>query len=1057
MKKITTYAMLLLSLLMFFDSAQAQSPEGFVYQAQLRDKRGHALRNKKLKLNVMILSSPDENSIVWERLYKVRTDRSGMVSLVIEDGETPYFPAFSEIDWGHGTYYLYIELKNNHGVRGIGDPVLLYSVPYALHAKTCDNGGIDTSELEVGDILQFNGVGFEPATFSFYYQDKDADGYGNENGFVYSPVRPTGFVDLGGDTDDHNPEINPGMDEICGDGIDNNSDGVIDEFCNTDDDGDGYTELQGDCNDQNDAIYPGAFEIIDDGIDNNCNGQIDEDLSLICRDAVISVLDYAEENCPNDASCLTDSPDYIYFNDCVDFSCLVSMYNNQPSGYLLWTSEEKADYLIGHCGVIDSDGDGYAPVDGDLDDSEPSIYPGSPEICGDNIDNNQNGYVDEACDPNGDFDGDGYTPNQGDCDDIDANTYPGAPELADEIDNNCNGEIDEGVFDDNDGDGYSVADGDCDDANPDLNPGALEICRDGIDNNCDGQIDEECDVDGDGFTIDEGDCDDFDPEIYPGAVEILDELDNDCDGEIDEGFDLSDLDGDGISVAYGDCDDNDATVFPDATELIDGIDNDCDGELIFEEIDHDGDGYIPGIIDPESGWKGDPNVIGGDDWDDENPNIHPNAIDICDGIDNDLDGEVDEDCDSDGDGYTRNDGDCNNDDPLIHPGATELINGIDDNCDGQLSPNEKDYDGDGYISGVFDENTWQGSNDVIGGNDCNDEDININPSAEELINGIDDNCDGLLDPDEMDNDGDNYIPGEYNQSTIWLGSPTIHGGGDCDDNNSEINPGVPELINGIDDNCDGQLNPDEIDNDGDGYIPGIFDSDTGWLGSASVIGDNDCNDAIQTVYPGAPELIDGLDNNCDGQLDPNEIDNDGDGFIIGSIDPNGWNTYDSPQGGGDCDDNNELINPMADDIPDDGIDQNCDGEDAHLWYKDLDNDGYGDQNNEVVANTQPSGYVSNNEDCDDTNQNIYPGAPELIDGLDNNCDGQLNPNEIDNDGDGYVPGQIDSSGWFGSPNIIGGGDCNDNNGSINPGATEVVGDNVDNNCNGEIDETSSST
>ena len=726
---------------------------------------------------------------------------------------------------------------------------------------------------------------------------------------------------------------------------------------------------------------------MDDGIDNNCNGQIDEDLSLICRDAVISVLDYAEENCPNYPLCITDSPDYIYFNDCVDFNCMISMYNNPPSDFSLWTSEEKADYIIDNCGKIDSDGDGYAPADGDLDDSEPSIYPGSPEICGDNIDNNKNGSVDEGCNPNGDFDGDGYSPNQGDCDDVDANTYPGAPELADEIDNNCNGEIDEGIFDDNDSDGFSVADGDCDDTNPDINPGALEICRDGIDNNCDGQIDEECDLDQDGFTTDEGDCDDSNPEIYPGAVEILDDLDNDCDGEIDEDFDLSDVDGDGISVAYGDCDDNDATVFPGATELIDGIDNNCDGELIFEEIDNDGDGYIPGMIDPESGWKGDPNVLGGDDWDDENPDIHPNALDICDGLDNDMDGSFEEDCDFDGDGYTPDEGDCDDNNPLIHQGATELINGIDDNCDGQLSPDEKDYDGDGYILGTFNVSTWQGSSDIIGGNDCNDEDESINPSAEELINGIDDNCDGLLDPDEMDNDGDGYISGIIDNYTGWLGSQTIVGDGDCDDNNSAINPGAPELINGIDDNCDGHLDNLEIDNDGDGYILGTF-SDTEWLGSASVIGGNDCYDNNSNIYPGAPELINGIDDNCDGILDPNEIDNDGDGFIEGPVNSGGWQGNYYPEEG-DCDDNDSSIHPFAYDIPDDGIDQNCDGFDTKTWYKDEDSDGYGDQNNRIVANTQPLGYVSNSDDCDDNNATVYPGAPELIDGLDNNCNGEI--------------------------------------------------------------------
>ena len=111
-----------------------------------------------------------------------------------------------------------------------------------------------------------------------------------------------------------------------------------------------------------------------------------------------------------------------------------------------------------------------------------------------------------ACGPGGanefvDADGDDRTPSQGDCDDTNAQVYPGAPEYEDGIDNDCDGVVDNNLFNnDNDGDGYSGAQGDCDDQNPLIGPDAAEVnliadadgnlVAEGFDNDCDGQIDE---------------------------------------------------------------------------------------------------------------------------------------------------------------------------------------------------------------------------------------------------------------------------------------------------------------------------------------------------------------------------------------------------------------------------------------------------------------------------------------------------------------------------------------------------------------------------------------
>jgi hypothetical protein len=234
---------------------------------------------------------------------------------------------------------------------------------------------------------------------------------------------------------------------------------------------------------------------------------------------------------------------------------------------------------------------------------------------------------------------------------------------------------------------------------------------------------------------------------------------------------------------------------------------------------------------------------------------------------------------------------------------------------------------------------------------------------------------------------------------------------DCDDNNPNINPGVMEICDGIDNDCSGVADDNitvysyYMDQDEDGFGDSNIQMDTCLLIAPVGFVDNDldCDDTNAAINPDAMEICDGIDNNCSGFVDDGLdiftyfLDADQDGFGNAAIKLDTCLTV-APgnyvANALDCDDTNAAINPDAMEICDD-IDNNCDGlidEDLPLftYYEDQDNDGFGDATKaiEICQETAPIGFVANNTDCDDTNAGINPDAIDLADnGTDEDCSG----------------------------------------------------------------------
>jgi hypothetical protein len=598
--------------------------------------------------------------------------------------------------------------------------------------EVCDAAGVDEDCDGFADDAD---AGVDPATFTTFYTDADADGYGVTATATRQCAAPAGSATLADDCDDAAAAVNPGATEVCDGATDEDCDGLVDDadpgvstaslatwYLDSDGDGYGGTTTQarcaapasfylataGDCDDTAATIHPGGTEVCDSAnADEDCDGFADD-------------LDAA------------------------------------PGGRTTWYADADADgYGLTASTTLACDlPAGYSTIAGDCDDASAAANPGVVEVCdAADTDEDCDGAADDA-DPSAspasrstfyaDADGDGYgasattarqcdvpagyVADATDCDDSAAAINPAATEVCDsaDADDDCDGMADDAdptaatagkitTYADTDGDGYGnpgstsprcdptagwVTDyTDCDDGRSGVNPGvANESCTTGFDDDCDGFSNEV------GATACADHYVDADSDSYGAGTPV-------CTCAAYGAY---------TATTPGDCDEAAATINPAAAEVCDGVDQDCDSTIddgmTLYYTDSDADGYGDDAeIGSCTAFSG--SVTNRLDCDDDNAAANPGATEICDAYD------VDEDCN----GY------ADDSDPDV-TGTSVLY--VDADLDGYGDESATGTDTCEDLEGYVDDHT-----------DCDDTDADVNPAASERYgDSVDDDCDGSTSP-----------------------------------------------------------------------------------------------------------------------------------------------------------------------------------------------------------------------------------------------------------------------------------------------------------------------
>jgi uncharacterized repeat protein (TIGR02543 family) len=865
-----------------------------------------------------------------------------------------------------------------------------------------------------------------------WYKDSDDDGYYAGSPVISCDSPGAGYTYYlpsfgGGDCNDNISAINPGATEVCN-VVDDDCDGSTDEGVTTtyylDADGDSYYTgapvaacaspgagwvtfviAGGDCDDGIAAINPGATEVCN-GVDDDCDGLTDEGFPDYDMDGIANCVDPDDDDdgvadgsdcAPLDETKWQSQNLYIDADDDgYDAGLQLVCYGAAiPVGYKASTQgadcadNDNTKWQVQNL-YIDSDDDGYDAGQQFVcyGAAIPLGYKASTQgtDCNDNDNTkwqSQMLYIDA--------DDDGYDAGlQLVC--YGAAIPVGYKDITQGTDcaDNDNTKWRTGTFyADNDGDGYgagagslvcygattplgySVVSTDCDDGNADINPGESEVCN-GVDDDCDTEIDEgvkstfyrdnDLDLYGDpastieacnppaGYVANNLDCDDNDPLEKPGQ-EWYTDADNDdypsADAPVTQC--LRPLNGKlqtELTALTTDCNDNVSAIHPGATELCNGIDDDCDvtidEDVVYQDYytDSDNDGYGDAGASPESSCSTVAGKVANNlDCDDTDADINPGETEVCNGVDDDCDNLTDE-------GFANTDNDAMAD--CVDPDDDNdgVADGSDcaplDNTRWQSQNLYIDADDDGYDAGL--QLVCYGAAIPVGykastqGTDCADND-NTKWQVQNLY---------------IDSDDDGYDAGQQfvcYGATIPTGYKATTQGTDCNDN----------------DNTKWQSQMLYIDADDDGYDAGL---QLVCYGAAIPVG-----------YKASTQGTDCADNdNTKWRTGTFYVDNDGDGYGAGAgsllcygvTTPVGYSEVST-----DCNDSDPLEKP------------------GQQWYTDADNDGYPSSAGPVTECLRPLNGKLQTEltalttDCNDIDDTVYPGANELCDGKDNDCDGNI--------------------------------------------------------------------